>query len=139
MGKAWKAAKRFGRGAVVIAGIAYVGTGVYAVTRQYKTFQEVGDSMGGGAAFPSAALQPYPTPTDPNRPRQYVTLPGAFYLEMDFEGASLVERARSDPLALLQGGAAQLELAKALEVGFFLGGGVSQWDSTVIGCQRASA
>lgn len=37
----WGAAKKFGRAVFVIGGIAYVGTGVYALSRQFGTFQEV--------------------------------------------------------------------------------------------------
>ncbi|KAI8464184.1 MAG: peptidase family S49-domain-containing protein [Monoraphidium minutum] len=85
LSRAWSAAKKLGRAAFVIGGVLYVGTGVYAVARQYGTF------------------------------REYVTLPDAFYLELDFETSSLVERARSDPLSLLRGGGPQLELGKALQ------------------------
>ncbi|KIY94877.1 signal peptide peptidase SppA, 67K type [Monoraphidium neglectum] len=81
----WAGAKRVGRGALILGGVLYVGTGIYAVSRQYSTF------------------------------REYVTLPDAFYLELDLETASLAERARSDPLALLQGGGQQLELGRALQ------------------------
>jgi hypothetical protein len=45
--------------------------------------------------------------------------------QLDFESSALVERARSDPLALLAGGPPQLELAKALHVR--AGGGTGGW------------
>jgi len=51
LGKAWKVAKRFGRGAVVLGGIAYISTGIYAVTKQYRTFQEVRARMARGAKW----------------------------------------------------------------------------------------
>jgi hypothetical protein len=194
LGRAWAGARRFGRTALLLGGAAYVGAGLYAVSRQYATFLEV-SPLGLGlpwgfacrtatARVPAAAR---PAPAEPPRPRrarapacgtkpprprpnqsgppdsapplcsplaraqyvtlcffvtlclfsvcdplpppplalaQYVTLPESFYLELDFEGASLTERARSDPLALLGGGPPQMELAKALQARAAFGLGV---------------
>lgn len=44
-----------------------------------------------------------------------MTLPESFYLELDFEAGSLVERARSDPLSLLAGGGGQMELGRVIQ------------------------
>ncbi|WIA17943.1 hypothetical protein OEZ85_009435 [Tetradesmus obliquus] len=48
--------------------------------------------------------------------QDYVTLPPAFYLELDLEQQVLVERASSNPYALLTSGLHQLELQQLIQV-----------------------
>lgn len=48
--------------------------------------------------------------------QEYVTLPPAFYLELDLEQQVLVERASSNPYALLTSGLHQLELQQLIQV-----------------------
>jgi hypothetical protein len=46
--RAWQLVKKAGRAAFLVGGALYIGTGVYAVGRQFSTFQEVGRGRGGG-------------------------------------------------------------------------------------------
>jgi hypothetical protein len=48
--------------------------------------------------------------------QEYVTLPPAFYLELDLEQQVLVERASSNPFTLLTSGLHQLELQQLIQV-----------------------
>jgi hypothetical protein len=48
--------------------------------------------------------------------QEYVTLPPAFYLELDLEQQVLVERASSNPFTLLTSGLHQLELQQLMQV-----------------------
>jgi hypothetical protein len=51
-----------------------------------------------------------------SRLQEYVTLPPAFYVEMDLEQQVLVERASSNPYTLLTSGLHQLELQQLIQV-----------------------
>lgn len=48
--------------------------------------------------------------------QEFVTLPAAFYLELDLEQQSLVERISSSPLSLITAGLRQLELQGLIQV-----------------------
>lgn len=48
--------------------------------------------------------------------QEYITLPPAFYLELDLEQQVLVERSSSNPYALLTSGIHQLELQTLIQV-----------------------
>jgi hypothetical protein len=48
--------------------------------------------------------------------QEYVTLPPAFYLELDLEQQVLVERANSNPFTLITSGLHQLELQQLIQV-----------------------
>eukprot|EP00879_Flechtneria_rotunda_P028786 GHRR01031008.1.p1 GENE.GHRR01031008.1~~GHRR01031008.1.p1 ORF type:complete len:142 (+),score=42.41 GHRR01031008.1:530-955(+) len=48
--------------------------------------------------------------------KEYITLPAAFYLDLDLEQQALVERSSNNPLALLTSGIRQLELHNLLQV-----------------------
>lgn len=64
----------------------------------------------------TVAMVHFCSPNTPHPLQEYVTLPEAFYLELDLEQQVLVERLSSNPISLITSGLHQLELQGLIQV-----------------------